>query len=374
MALVYKRENDLKNAIENYEKAIEKNSKDIDAKKELAECYHLEKDYANAIKYYNEILAENPDDIDIKTNKAIALHAQDDFNGAISLYNEILEKTDSEVIQNNLTDAILSQASKDLDEKNYTNAINGFVKAISRGTKDSYAYFGLARAYRATGVNDKATEFYEKAIAQDPERVEYSREFASFISEINKPQEEENTSSLGEINNVVLSLPESIPAEDNSYIENIQKNKDLIKSGDENYKSKKYEKAITSYKEALKLKPSDEETLLKVGNAYKLQKDEKNAIDYYKKAIFVKPEYADGWFNLGLVYADQKNVVQSKKCFEKTIKIDPKYAYAYYALALANETEKDNAAAIENYEKFLKYNTDDSIKSSVQSRIKTLKK
>ena len=102
--------------------------------------------------------------------------------------------------------------------------------------------------------------------------------------------------------------------------------------------------------------------------------DEKNAIDYYKKAIFVKPEYADGWFNLGLVYADQKNVVQSKKCFEKTIKIDPKYAYAYYALALANETEKDNAAAIENYEKFLKYNTDDSIKSSVQSRIKTLKK
>jgi tetratricopeptide (TPR) repeat protein len=277
------------------------------------------------------------------------------------------------MIQNNLTDAIVSQASLDLKNKNYSIAIDEFVKAISRGTQDSYAYYGLAKAYQATGVNDKATEYYEKAIKMDPDRTEYSKDFAEFISEINKPSEIENTNTK-EVSNVVITLGGVTPANDNSYIQNIEKNKTLILEGDNNYKKKNYDSAIKNYKEALQYKPSDEETLLKIGNLYKLKQDEKNAIDYYKKAIFVKPEYADGWFNLGLVYADQKNIVQSKKCFEKTISINPKYAYAYYALASANEAEDNSGEAIKNYEKFLKYNTDNSVKSAVEERIKSLKK
>ena len=346
----------------------------IDIKKELAECYHLEKNYTSAIEYYNAVLAANPDDLDIKTNKAIALHAMNDFPEAIKLYNEILEKKDSEMIQENLTDAIISQASTDLNVKNYSSAIDGYIKAISRGTKNSEAYYGLAKAYRAIGSNDKATEYYEKAIKMNPENTDYSKEFATFISETNKPQELEKPSDDGKINDVSISLPETKPAEDNSYVENIEKNKELIKLGDASYKNKKYDDAIKNYREALSLKPSDEETLLKVGNVYKLKKDETNAIDFYKKAIFVKPEYADGWFNLGLVYADQKNVAQSKQCFEKTISINPKYAYAYYALAVANESEHNKEAAVQNYEKFLEYSTDESVKSSVQARIKSLKK
>ncbi len=378
LGIVYKRENDLVNATENFKKALAESKNDINTKKELAECYHLQKDYINALKYYDEILKQDPEDIETKTNKAFALHATDDYQKAIDLYNEILEQKDSEVVQNNLTDAIISQAAKDYDSKNYKNAIDGYVKAISRGTKDSNAYFGLAKAYRATGVNDKATEYFEKAISMNPENTEYSKTFAEFISEINKPQETESSTEK-ELSNVVIAVPQSEvkisePANDNSYINNIEKNRELILAGDKKYKEKKYDEAISNYKDALMLKPSDEETLLKIGNLYKTKKDDAKAIDFYKKAIFVKPEYADGWFNLGLVYADQKNVVQSKKCFEKTIEINPKYAYAYYALARANESEKDTASAIKNYENFLQYSTDENVNKDVQSRIKSLKK
>ena len=102
-----------------------------------------------------------------------------------------MEERNSEIVQNNLSDAIISQSKIYLESGDYSNAIEGFVKAISRGTKDSYAYFGLAKAYRNTGINDKATEYYEKAISMNPDEKEYSEEYADFISAINSIKEKE---------------------------------------------------------------------------------------------------------------------------------------------------------------------------------------
>lgn len=365
MGIVYERKKDYQNAIANYEKALTLDTKDNDTKKSLASCYHYQKDYTNAIKYYDELLASNPDDIDVLTNKALALHASEKYEDAIALYNEILETKSSELVQNNLTDALIALGQQELIKQNYSKATDTFIKAISRGTKDSGAYFGLARAYRACNVNDKATEYYEKAIAMNPEKVEYSNEFAEFISEINSVKDDK-TSSNGEIQSIVIS--------DGVQEVNSQTNKDFIAKGDDFYKAKKYDESLKNYKDALVLNPSDEVTLLKIGNVYKLKNDEKNAIDFYKKSIFVNPEYADGWFNLGLVYANENDVSESKKCFQKAISIDKEYAYAYYALAVAYEKEKNNADAIKNYELFLKYNKDQSAVEAVQTRLKSLKK
>ncbi len=374
LGLVYQRQKDYKNAILNYEKAITLNANDVNTKKELAACYHIEKDYVNALKYYDEVLAAEPDNTDIKVNKAIVLHALERYEEAIALYNSILEVKDSEIVQHNLTDAIIAQGKVDLQKQNYSNATDMFIKAISRGTSDSSAYFGLAQAYRACKINDKASEYYQKAISMSPDNTTYSEEFADFIAEINSNDNlEDNISSNGEIQTVVLT-DEPAATVNNADNPKIEQNKDLIAEGDENYKKKSYDEAIAKYKEALAINPSDEVTLLKIGNVYKLKNDEANAIEFYKKAIFVKPEYADGWFNLGLVYANQKNVAQSKECFQKAIGINSEYAYAYYALGFAYESEKNKEEAIKNYELFLKYNKDQSAVSAVEDRIKSLKK
>ena len=379
LGIVYQRKKDYVNAIANYEKALSLDANDVDMKKSLAACYHFQKNYANSIKYYDEVLVSNPDDIEVKTNKAIALHAMEKYEDAIALYNEILSVENSSVVQNNLTNALVSLGNKELEKQNYSLATDTFIKAISRGTKDSAAYFGLARAYRACKVNDKAGEYYEKAIAMSPDKTQYSNEYAEFISEINAASALDKTSSGTEIQSVTLTeenssqiAPANIKTEEQEA--KIQKNKELIALGDENYKAKKYEDSLSNYKEALVLNPADEVTLLKIGNVYKLQNDEEKAIDFYKKAIFVNPEYADGWFNLGLIYANDKNVAESKKCFEKVLGINNEYAYAYYALAVAYETEKNNSEAVKNYELFLKYNKDKNAVEAVQNRIKSLNK
>lgn len=372
LGIVYQRQKDYKNAIKSFEKLIAMDVKDNDVLKSLAACYHYEQDYEKALKLYDEMLALDSNDIDAKTNKAIALHAMGKYSDAIDLYNDILTQKDSGIIQNNLTDALIAQGKIELEKQNYSSATDIFIKAISRGTKDSEAYFGLARAYRACKVNDKATEYYEKAISMNPDKTSYSTEFAEFISEINSVSSSYDNYS-GEIQAVVIT-DDSIKPVQNEVNVNLVKNKELISNGDTYFKAKKYDDSLKNYKEAILLNPSDEETLFKIGYIYQLKDDEKNAVEFYKKAIFVNPEYADAWFNLGLVYANTKQVSDSKNCFNKVTDIDKENAYAYYALAVAYETENNNAEAVKNYELFLKYNKDSSAVSAVQDRIKSLKK
>ena len=368
IGIEYRKLNKLDLAIQNYTKALElqKDKRDLDLVEDLAECYHLVKDYPNALKYYDEVLASKPDNYDVKYNKAVILHSMKKYNDAIAMYNELLGVKDNGTVKSNLISAYIAQGNEYLNAHNYSLATEMFEKAIDANTNDSYAYFGLAQSYRACGLNDRATEYFEKAIAMSPDRAEYSKAFAEFISDTNKSEVKISDTSSGGITEVVLTM-------DNND-DDVKANKDLILLGDDNYKNKNYDVAIKNYQEALKLNPSDEVTLLKLGNIYKMKNDNKNATNFYKKSIVVNPNYTDGWFNLGLVYANDKNNNKAKECFHRVITLNPNYGYAYYALGLAYEQDGNTKEALNNYKIFLVHNKDEAIAKSVQEKIEQLSK
>lgn len=259
IGVVYKRLNKLDDTIANYEKALalQTDKKDIELVEDLAECYHLKKDYPNALKYYDEVLLVKKDDYDIRYNKALVLHAMKEYNDAAAIYTQLLTEKDNPNIQTNLTAALVSLGDEYLQAHNYSLATETFERAIERGTKDSYAYYGLAKSYRACGIDDKAAEYYEKAISMEPEKVEYSNEFAEFISSTQKTADVKTDAQPAEIKEVTLSMDEADKVE----ADDAQHNKDLIAIGDENYKKKNYDVSIRNYQDALKLNPSDEVTL-----------------------------------------------------------------------------------------------------------------
>ena len=372
IGIVYKRLNRLDDTIANYEKSLtlEKGSRDIELVEDLAECYHLKKDYVNALKYYDEVLLVKKNDYDTLFNKAVVLHAMENYSDAIVLYTELLKQKDSPAVKENLTSALASQGEKYYQEHNYSLAVEAFERAVELGTKDSFVYFTLAKAYRACSNDSKASEYYEKAISMDPDRTEYSNEFAEFISASNKQPEVKiaEGDSPTEIKDVVLSIDE--PKEEQA--NKIEENKKLISLGDENYKSQNYDVSITNYQDALKINPSDEVTLLKLGNIYKLKDDNKNALNFYKKSIVVNPNYADGWFNLGLVYANENNNGKAKECFHRVISLNPNYGYAYYALGIAYEQDGNEKEALNNYKIFLTQNKDEAVAKVVREKIKLL--
>lgn len=373
LGIVYKRQKNFDSAIENFEKTLilQAGKKNLPVMQDLAECYHLKKDYPNALKYYNAVLASKPNDYDLKLNKALVLHAMKNYNEAIALYTDLLKTKESESVQNNLTSALIAQGYVFFDEQNYSLATGCFERAIERKTKDSGAYFGLAKSYRACGMNDKAAEFYEKAISMAPEKKEYSAEYTEFIASSYKPDVTTNSTDVKGISEVKLSMEETPDAAEKA---NLEHNKNLIAIGDENYKKKNYDVAIKNYQDALQINPNDAETLLKLGNIYKMRDDNTNAQNFYKKAVVVNPNYADGWFNLGLVYANTNNLSGAKESFHRVITLDPNYGYAYYALAIAYEQDGNKQEAIKNYKIFLVHNKDAATANVVQDRIKELSK
>lgn len=393
IANVYLKLKNYDKALENYLTALSKDSSNVDIKKNIANCYHNNKDYANAIKYYDEVLISEPTDFNTRFNKALALHAMKKYDDAITIYKELLNEKNERAVKDNLNTALVARGHELVEIGETKEAISLFKEALKGGYSDGHVYFGLARAYRATGDNTKASENYEKAITIDPERVNYSAEYSEFISALYSPHSTVTSSGkTGELPSINISTNNEPPKQAETKKEQpkveekpepkvekapdavTKKNEELILEGDKNYKSNNYEAAVKNYQEALSLIPNDAVTLLKIGNIYKLQEDNTKAINYYQKSIIVNPDYTDGWFNLGLAYANDNNLVESQKCFEQVIDLDGDYnfGYAYYALGMAFEHQGKKSDAVKNYKTFIKHNNDKELINTVEDKIKQL--
>lgn len=383
LAAVYQTIGNYSKAIENYLVAEAKDSSDIEIVKNLATCYHNQKDYNTALTYYDKILAVQPDNFEVKSNKAIALHALKRYEEAIVTYQGLLAEKNDKTLKDNLNSALVSRGHELIEAEDYEKAVTNFKTAIKGGYTDGYVYYGLAKAYRATGDNTKASENYEKAISIDPDKTLYSAEYSDFISSLYTPKVNVQTSQGQVLPTISISME---PEEDTQKQEVktvapikttpviMKQNEDFILEGDKNYKNNNYDAAVKNYQDALQLVPNDAVTLLKIGNSYKLKEDNTKAITFFQKSIIVNPDYTDGWFNLGIAYANENNLIESQKSFERVISLDSDYnfGYAYYALGMAFEHQGKNPEAIKNYKLFIRHNNDKDMINTVQAKIKEL--
>jgi len=78
------------------------------------------------------------------------------------------------------------------------------------------------------------------------------------------------------------------------------------------------------------------------------------AIKSYEECIRLNPNYASAWYDKGLALKDQGNYTEALEYFEKTLELDPKNAMAYYAKGVAlkslGRTDEANAALAKSAE------------------------
>jgi len=115
------------------------------------------------------------------------------------------------------------------------------------------------------------------------------------------------------------------------------------------YQSKDYQKAIESYKEAIRIKPDYVEAYCNLGIAYKASGDNKNAIESYKEAIRLKPNYAEAYCNLGVAYGASGDSKKEIEAYKEAIRLKPNYVNAHYNLVLAYFRSGDRRNASEEY-------------------------
>ena len=71
---------------------------------------------------------------------------------------------------------------------------------------------------------------------------------------------------------------------------------------------KQFEKAVSAYKKAIKIKPDYHKAWFKMGYAYVGLKQSEKAVSAYKKAAETSPTCYESWFNIALSYTRFKAV------------------------------------------------------------------
>jgi tetratricopeptide (TPR) repeat protein len=110
----------------------------------------------------------------------------------------------------------------------------------------------------------------------------------------------------------------------------------------------KLEEAITSYDNALKIKPDYHEAWFYRGIALDDLGRYEEAITSYDNALKIKPDYHKAWYNRGVALGNLGRLEEEIASYNNALKIEPHYHYAYYNKACAYALQENISLTIEN--------------------------
>ena len=216
----------------------------------------------------------------------------------------------------------------------------GFSSPNMLNTSEINKALHLAKKYARDGLFDKAQSIYKDILHKFPKnkRAVQGLKRLSDKTSVNevKPQKDPPKEQLqrliiqfnqGQLQQVLEEVELLLEDFQNSVV--LYNLKGAINAG-----LKKFDIAIASYKQAIKIKPDYAEAHCNLANAFRDMGDPENAIRNYKKAIKIKPNFAEAYNNLGLALYEKGNFQEAKKNFEYAIKNRPNFAEAYNHLGL----------------------------------------
>jgi tetratricopeptide (TPR) repeat protein len=126
------------------------------------------------------------------------------------------------------------------------------------------------------------------------------------------------------------------------------------------YKSGKYEEAIESYKQAIRIDPDYAMAHYNLGLAYVESGKYKEAIESYKQALRIDPDSAIAHYNLGVAYGESGKYKEAIESYKQVVRIDPDYADAHCNLGVAYYESGMNKEAIEAFKQVVRIDPDDA--------------
>ncbi|MDP6776052.1 MAG: tetratricopeptide repeat protein [Candidatus Latescibacteria bacterium] len=93
-------------------------------------------------------------------------------------------------------------------------------------------------------------------------------------------------------------------------------------AGQELYKKRRYQEALTAFDEAVQLDGDNAQAYLAMGTTYEKLRDYGKAIESYGKAASVKPDYAKAFFALGQAQFKTKKYGEAQANFKQVLALD----------------------------------------------------
>ncbi len=118
------------------------------------------------------------------------------------------------------------------------------------------------------------------------------------------------------------------------------------------------DEALAFFMAAVEIKPGFVPALFNLGSTLFRQRDVERGVKYLKKAIAIKPDYADAHNTLGEIHIHHGETGAALLCFEKALSLEPEHAVAHYNIGNANKQMQKLAKAALSYEKALLHKPD----------------
>ncbi|MDA3929623.1 MAG: tetratricopeptide repeat protein [Prolixibacteraceae bacterium] len=145
------------------EKAIQINSSNKWYKLLLAQIFQNNKQYASASRVYKELIEQEPDNIDYYYMDAILLTSAEEFNEAIKTYNQLEEIVGFNEQVSLARQHLYRSAGKNKEAYKEIETLIKFNPSVPE-------YYGvLADMYKEDGNMNKALEYYQKVLENDPD-------------------------------------------------------------------------------------------------------------------------------------------------------------------------------------------------------------
>lgn len=288
---------------------------------------------------YKKVLETNPlcREVLVKLATVLQTYFPENTEETIDCYEKLLEfDQDTAQIYYELGHLYLKKEDR-------INSISAFKLALERDLENPFYNNSLAYAFSKAELYDDAIEYYQKAIALNPDN-----EWTAIVCQ-----------ALGAIYGEVKGNTEAAVATYQAGIILDPNNYDLyIALGDIYMAEYDLDKAIRTYCEAITLNPEDYRGYSKAGIALWEKDYLEEALVAYHKAIELNPENEFAHNNLGIIYLDGLgDAEEALEYFEQAIEINESYTLAYFNAGRASQMLDFRNDAAHYYQMAIDLNT-----------------
>jgi tetratricopeptide (TPR) repeat protein len=299
--------------------------------------------HAEALRYYHSAQALRPQSPAVHYNLGNTFRRLGDLSRAARAYREAIRlKGDFVQAHNNLGITLLEAGEVDEAQRvlrealrirpNHAPAHNNLGRVLEVGKRldeaqacyeaalrlrpeDALARSNLGNVFAAKGQADKALAAYQKAIQLNPEFVEPRIHLGNFLVRTGRSRDalasfrealriDPNSAlahygtglaltKLGRLDDASAALREAIARMPRPYA-------GFLEALGYAYQQKgEYDRAVATYRDALRLAPRNSTTHYNLGNAYSAQGLVDEAINAYRESLSLNPKHAEAHFNLG---------------------------------------------------------------------------
>ena len=114
--------------------------------------------------------------------------------------------------------------------------------------------------------------------------------------------------------------------------------------------------AIACFNKTLVINPQHPFAFFNMGNALTAKGELDLAIDSYKNTVKIQPENAEAFFNMGNTFKELGGLNEALDCYKKALKIKPNHADVHLNMGIALENKHSFDGALESYNKAIMIN------------------